>query len=104
MELHTFSSLNASFLKEYQGCMQQADIAYVYFNPKTVAHKKLESITSEQVNKAFGGKVIVFESSELLLEQLKQENYNETVLLIMTSGNFDGIDLNGLPETLGLKQ
>lgn len=103
MELHTFSSLNASFLKEYQGCMQQADIAYVYFNPKTVAHKKLESITSEQVNKAFGGKVIVFENSDLLLNQLKQENYQESVLLVMTSGNFDGIDLNGLPNILGLK-
>ena len=78
-------------------------MAYVYFNPKTVLHKKLEPITSEQVKKAFGGNVIIFESSELLLEQLKQENYNEAVLLIMTSGNFDGIDLNGLPNILGLK-
>lgn len=103
MELHTFSSLNAEFLKEYQGCMKKADVAYVYFNPKTVLHKKLEPITSEQVKKAFGGNVIIFESSELLLEQLKQENYNEAVLLIMTSGNFDGIDLNGLPDILGLK-
>lgn len=103
MELHTFSSLNAEFLKEYHGCMQKADVAYVYFNPKTVMHKKLEPITSEQVKKAFGGNVIVFENSDLLLKQLKNEDYNESVLLVMTSGNFDGINLNALPAMVGLE-
>ena len=49
MELHTFSSLNETFLAEYDGAMNDADEAIVYFNPHTIAHKKLKPITEEQV-------------------------------------------------------
>src|ERR1035437_4321590 len=55
MELHTFSSLNENFLKEYGGSMALADEAIVYFNPHTIEHKKLKPITEEQVKQAFGG-------------------------------------------------
>jgi len=104
MELHTFSSLNEQFLKEYSGCMLKADEALVYFNPHTVAHKKLKSITKENIKEAFGGENLsVFDSSEGILNSLKSRDYSNTVLLMMSSGNFDGIDLNNLPEILGLK-
>ncbi|MFY8184886.1 MAG: UDP-N-acetylmuramate--L-alanine ligase, partial [Bacteroidia bacterium] len=53
MELHTFSSLTEEFLKEYNGAMNEADEAIVYFNPHTIAHKKLKPITEEQVKIAF---------------------------------------------------
>ena len=53
MELHTFSSLNENFLREYAGSMELADEAFVYFNPHTIAHKKLDAISPEQVKKAF---------------------------------------------------
>lgn len=48
LELHTFSSLNENFLNEYKGTMADADVAIVYFNPKTIEHKKLPPITSEK--------------------------------------------------------
>lgn len=54
MELHTFSSLNKEFLKEYEGAMNTCDTAIVYFNPHTIAHKKLEPITADEVRRAFG--------------------------------------------------
>ena len=94
MELHTFSSLMADFLPQYKGCMAEADIAYVYFNPKVIEHKRLTPITKEEVQDAFGTKnVEVFTESEALQEQLKELNYTNTALLMMSSGTFDGIDV-----------
>ena len=94
MELHTFSSLMADFLPQYKGCMAEADIAYVYFNPKVIEHKRLTPITKEEVRDAFGTKnVEVFTESEALQEQLRELNYTNTALLMMSSGTFDGIDV-----------
>jgi UDP-N-acetylmuramate: L-alanyl-gamma-D-glutamyl-meso-diaminopimelate ligase len=93
MELHTFSSLTAEFLKEYNGAMDAADEAYVYFNPHTIAHKKLAPITVEQVRYAFARpNIIVSTDSKQLVAELQSKNWNNSVLLFMTSGNFDGVD------------
>ena len=94
MELHTFSSLMADFLPQYKDCMKEADIAYVYFNPKVIEHKRLTPITAEEVRNAFGTKnVEVFTKSETLQERLKSLSYENTALLMMSSGTFDGIDV-----------
>lgn len=93
MELHTFSSLTAEFLAEYNGAMDTADVAYVYFNPHTIAHKKLPPITEAQVKAAFARSDIqVSTNSAALVDELKQSSWNNSVLLLMTSGNFDGVD------------
>ena len=94
MELHTFSSLMAEFLPQYKDCMAQADIAYVYFNPKVIEHKRLTPISAEDVRNAFGTKnVEVFTESEALQEKLKSLSYRNTALLMMSSGTFDGINI-----------
>ncbi len=99
MELHTFSSLNEDFLKEYDGAMAAADEAYVYFNPHTIEHKKLKQITPEQVQAAFGTEnVRVFTSSTELFDLLQSKQWNKANLLMMTSGNFDGMDFSLLGE------
>ncbi len=101
MELHTFSSLMASFLPQYKDCMQDADIAYVYFNPKVIEHKRLQKITAEDVKQAFGTKnVEVFTDSEQLQAALRKLNYENTALLMMTSGTFDGININEFAKSL----
>lgn len=103
MELHTFSSLNAKFLEEYKGSMEGADKAYVYFNPHTVEHKKLAPISSEQVRDAFGSSnVEVFNDSQALLSALRKESWANSTLLMMSSGNFDGIKFEDLPQLLAL--
>lgn len=95
MELHTFSSLNENFLAEYNGAMSAADEAYVYFNPHTIAHKKLKPITPEQVREAFGGDNIrVFTDSKALFAELRSKTWISANLLMMTSGTFDGEDVN----------
>ncbi|WP_430401919.1 UDP-N-acetylmuramate--L-alanine ligase [Fluviicola sp.] len=100
MELHTFSSLRKEFLPLYDGAMNAADEALVYFSPAVVAHKKLEPLTLEQVQNAFGGKVKVVNKTEEVLEFIHSKNWNNSVLLMMSSGNFDGIDYEKLGEEL----
>jgi UDP-N-acetylmuramate: L-alanyl-gamma-D-glutamyl-meso-diaminopimelate ligase len=104
MELHTFSSLNAAFLEQYYNSMQEANEAFVYFNPHTITHKKLEPISSEEVKNAFGSKNIkVFTNSKELANTLVSTNTKNTVFLLMTSGNFDGIDLDSFGRSLLIK-
>lgn len=94
MELHTFSSLKKDFLPQYKGAMESADKAYVYFDPHTIEHKKLEPITSEQVKDAFGGNNIeVLTDSRVLFEKLRKYEWTNKNLLIMSSGNFSGVDI-----------
>ena len=94
MELHTFSSLTEEFLPQYSGCMEEADVAFVYYNPDVIQHKHLKNIDPEQVKLAFGGKnLIVFTDSEALQVKLRELNYDNSALLLMTSGNFSGVNL-----------
>ncbi|MDC0460562.1 peptidoglycan synthetase, partial [Crocinitomicaceae bacterium] len=96
MELHTFSSLQKEFLPLYDGAMDSADESIVYFSPDVVSHKKLEPISKELVAKSFGGEVMVLNDTEEVLNQLKSKSWNNTVLIMMSSGNFDGIDYESL--------
>ena len=107
MELHTFSSLMADFLPQYKDCMAEADIAYVYFNPKVIEHKRLTPISAEEVANAFGTKnVVVFTESEALQAQLRAtiasltNDKKEIALLMMTSGTFDGINIKEFTKEL----
>jgi len=101
MELHTFSSLNKTFLKEYSGCMSATDEAIVFFNPKTIQHKGLETITKQDVEKAFlPSKVTVYDDAKLVTNYLKSQNLDNSVVLLMTSGNFDGLNLNDFAQEL----
>jgi UDP-N-acetylmuramate: L-alanyl-gamma-D-glutamyl-meso-diaminopimelate ligase len=100
MELHTFSSLKKEFLPQYLNAMQKADIAIVYFSPEVVKHKKLTKISKEDVRSAFGNNVMVYTDSAELQRFLVQQKWNNTVLLMMSSGNFDGINYPTLANSL----
>jgi UDP-N-acetylmuramate: L-alanyl-gamma-D-glutamyl-meso-diaminopimelate ligase len=101
MELHTFSSLNEDFLKEYHNSMNLANEAIVYFNPHTIAHKKLKEITVQQVYESFNRNDLkVFTKSKDVVDYLKSKNWDNSVLLMMSSGNFDGVDFNNLAREL----
>jgi UDP-N-acetylmuramate: L-alanyl-gamma-D-glutamyl-meso-diaminopimelate ligase len=101
MELHTFSSLNADFLDQYKGSIDLADQAVVYFNPHTIEHKKLPPISVEEVKKAFGrDDLMVITESEKVISFLEDHYWNYKIMLLMTSGNFDGQNLKSLAERL----
>jgi UDP-N-acetylmuramate: L-alanyl-gamma-D-glutamyl-meso-diaminopimelate ligase len=101
MELHTFSSLNKDFLPLYKNSMATADEAFVYFSHEVVAHKKLDPISEEFVRDAFGGKnVRIFTDSDKLLKTLKSIDWSGKTLLMMSSGNFDGINFEELGQEI----
>lgn len=94
MELHTFSSLTEEFLPQYAGSMTDADIAFVYYNPEVIQHKRLKELDPVEVKEAFGGEnVTVFTDSAKLQATLREFDYKDSVLLLMTSGNFSGVNL-----------
>ena len=100
MELHTFSSLKKEFLPHYDGAMNAADKALVYFSPEVVAHKRLDPITIEEVKSAFGGNVHVVNETNEVMKFVHEHAGANTSLLMMSSGNFDGIDYDALGEEL----
>ena len=97
MELHTFSSLNRDFLVQYKGSMDKADTSIVYFNPETLKHKRLPDITPAEVKDAFAREDLqVFTDSTNLSDHLQKMTWGNTNLLLMSSGNFDGLNLEEL--------
>ena len=97
MELHTFSSLNLDFLELYKNTMSAADTAYVYFNKDTIRHKRLDDLSKNDVYNAFGSSnVKVFTSSKDLEKELYSKKWLNSNLLMMSSGNFDGLDFKEL--------
>jgi UDP-N-acetylmuramate: L-alanyl-gamma-D-glutamyl-meso-diaminopimelate ligase len=100
MELHTFSSLKKEFLPHYLNSMAKADVALVYYNPDVVKHKKLEPITNEQVLEGFGGNVVVTNKTTEVLDFIYNQDLSNSVLLMMSSGTFDGINYEELGNEL----
>lgn len=101
MELHTFSSLSKEFLKLYKNSMNNADYPVVYFNPKTLEHKKLPPLTNCDIIEAFdNNKLSVFTLSQDVVKYLKGLKRYDVNLLFMTSGNFDGVILENLAKEL----
>jgi UDP-N-acetylmuramate: L-alanyl-gamma-D-glutamyl-meso-diaminopimelate ligase len=100
MELHTFSSLKKEFLSHYLHSMDTADEAIVYYNPEVVKHKKLEQISPDQVREGFGGNITVLTNSIEVVGYVENQQLTNTVLLMMSSGTFDGIDYDKWGEDL----
>lgn len=96
-ELHTFSSLNKTFLKQYRRKLNAADVAVVYYNPLTLEHKQMEPISEEDIRAAFKRDDLhVFTSNEALTEFLKQQKWEDSNLLLMSSGTFGELDTTKL--------
>ncbi|WP_422860843.1 UDP-N-acetylmuramate--L-alanine ligase [Flagellimonas sp. S174] len=97
LELHTYSSLNAEFLKEYQGALDKADEAVVFYSPDAVKIKRLEEVTESQIREAFKNQNLkVYTDPIAFQEFLFGQNLDSTALLLMSSGNYGGLDFNQL--------
>lgn len=103
LELHTYSSLNAEFLKEYQGALDNADIAIVFYSPDAVKIKQLEEVTYEQIAKAFNREDLIIYTNPLefkdYLFNLKAGDKG-MALLLMSSGNYGGLNFNEVKALL----
>ncbi|MCT4697630.1 UDP-N-acetylmuramate--L-alanine ligase [Tenacibaculum haliotis] len=93
LELHTYSSLNAEFLAEYKGALDEADKAVVFYSPHAVKIKQLEEVTAQQIANAFKrDDLIIYTNQAEFKEFLFNQNLENTVLLLMSSGNYGGLD------------
>jgi len=97
LELHTYSSLNAEFLKGYQGALNAADEAVVFYSPHAVEIKKLEEVSSQQIATAFQREdLTIFTNPKEFREFLFAQNLENTALLLMSSGDYGGLNFEEL--------
>jgi len=101
-ELHTFSSLSKDFLDQYANCMEKADEAIVYFSPHALALKKLPMLSPEDIKHSFQKKGLrIFSDATEFQHYLLGEKWENSNLLLMSSGNFDGLQVKKFVEELG---
>jgi UDP-N-acetylmuramate: L-alanyl-gamma-D-glutamyl-meso-diaminopimelate ligase len=99
LELHTYSSLNAEFLKEYKGALDAADIAVVFYSPHAVKIKKLEEVTAQQIADAFQrDDLIIYTNPEEFKDFLFSQDFTNKTLLLMSSGNYGGLDFDEVKQ------
>jgi len=101
LELHTYSSLNADFLAEYKGALDAADKAVVFYSPHAVEIKKLETISKEQIALAFErDDLVIYTNPAEFKAFLFNQNFENTAVVLMSSGNYGGLDFEELKELI----
>ena len=101
LELHTYSSLNTDFLKEYNGALNSADVAVVFYSPEALKIKKLDAITEQQIKAAFNREdLIIYTNAEAFRNYLFAQNFENMALLLMSSGNYGGLDFEKVKNLL----
>lgn len=94
LELHTYSSFNPEFLREYKGALEAADVAAVFYLPESVRIKKLKEVTPSQISEAFvRDDLQIFTDAEDFKNFVFGQGYDNSVLLLMSSGNYGGLNL-----------
>ncbi len=97
LELHTYSSLNPEFLVQYEGALDKADEAVVYYSAEALAIKKMQPLTESQIKEAFKRSDLkVYTKATDFHDFIYSKSLEETALLLMSSGNYGGLDFNGL--------
>jgi UDP-N-acetylmuramate: L-alanyl-gamma-D-glutamyl-meso-diaminopimelate ligase len=101
LELHTYSSLNAEFLEQYYGALDTADVAAVFYSKHALEIKRMPDLAPELIAQRFGRNDLhIFHERENLEAFLKAQSYQDTNLLLMSSGTYDGLDFSNLKALL----
>jgi UDP-N-acetylmuramate: L-alanyl-gamma-D-glutamyl-meso-diaminopimelate ligase len=101
LELHTYSSFNPQFLKLYKGALDAADVPIVFYLPESVAIKKLAPVSKSQIAEAFERENLkIITNSDDLKTYIDAQNLDNSVLLLMSSGNYGGLDLKALKSRI----
>lgn len=101
LELHTYSSLNEAFMKEYNGALEPADEAVVFYSKHALGIKRLPDLPVAAIEAGFNKKgLIVFTDRQRLADWLLSRDYKNANLLLMSSGNYDGMDVPSLANQL----
>lgn len=94
LELHTYSSLNPVFLEQYDHAMDGLDHAIVFYSEDALKIKRMEPISPEFIKQKFKNEnLLVFTNAEDLHQYWDTLDKAQNVYLMMSSGNFGGLDL-----------
>lgn len=101
LELHTYSSLNAGFMDQYKGAMEAADVAVVFYSKHALEIKRMPDLEAQQIMQGFERNDLhVFNKRAQLEQFLDAQDYSNTSLLMMSSGDYEGMDVNSLKKYL----
>uniref|UniRef100_UPI00404866CB UDP-N-acetylmuramate--L-alanine ligase n=1 Tax=Polaribacter sp. TaxID=1920175 RepID=UPI00404866CB len=101
LELHTYSSLNATFLEEYVGALDAADVAVVFYSPDAVKIKQLDEVSMKQIADAFKrDDLIIYTNPQEFKEFLFSQDLMNSALLLMSSGNYGGLDFEAVKSLI----
>jgi UDP-N-acetylmuramate: L-alanyl-gamma-D-glutamyl-meso-diaminopimelate ligase len=99
LELHTYSSLDLTFINQYANSLDSADEAIIFYDPETLRIKNRAPILQENIEQGFGHSSLqVFTQASQLQTSLLGKNFSNVVLVMMSSGNFGGINWGALRE------
>jgi UDP-N-acetylmuramate: L-alanyl-gamma-D-glutamyl-meso-diaminopimelate ligase len=99
-ELHTYSSLNPLFLEKYRDTLKHSDECYIYYSKKNMKIKRLEPIDSELIIKSFNHSSLnVIDNFEKLNRKIYNLDLSNSVLLMMSSGKFGGLDFKKIKKS-----
>lgn len=100
LELHTYSSLNEAFMREYNGALNNADEAAVFFSRHALELKQMPELKTEAVEAGFAKPGLAVINERKALEAwLQSRNFTNSVVLFMSSGNYDGFDVAAFAAT-----
>lgn len=94
LELHTFSSLNEAFMSEYNGALAKADTAIVFYSKHALELKRMPDLPADKVREGFNQPgLLVMNHKEDLQNWLENRSFDQANLVLMSSGNYDGLDM-----------
>ena len=98
-ELHTYSSLDNKFIYNYRDSLCLSDFPIIFYDPEALRIKNRHPITEKQIKEAFNDqRIMIFTKPKALEDFLLIQDYDESILLMMSSGNYGGISWDNLME------
>ena len=93
LELHTYSSLDITFLKNYSDTLEGVDKIIIFYSSKVLKAKNREAISSFQIKESFNNQNIeLITNLSKLNRNLFSDDFSKTLVLMMSSGNFGGFN------------
>ena len=97
-ELHTYSSLNETFIDHYRNTLDVCDHAIVFYDPHAVTLKKLPMMTDERIQQGFGRKLNIAHNKSELIDLLMDLPRTNITAAFMSSGDFNGMTTDDLKK------
>ena len=99
LELHTYSSLDNKFIYNYRDSLSLSDFPIIFYDPLALRIKNRHPITEKQIKEAFNDhRIMIFIKPKALEDFLLMQDYDESVLLMMSSGNYGDISWDNLKK------